>query len=79
MGDKTCLLAQLSAAVARRDRAQAKAQADVHRAILAAVAGGCSLAEIGREMGIDRQTVRWHIGAARKALEPPLDETEDRP
>lgn len=62
---KQQLLSQVSVALAARDRAVMS----LHRAILAAVDGGCSLAEIGAAMGIDRQTVRWHITKARETQE----------
>jgi len=62
---KQTLLARLAGAV----RVKQAATTAVYEALLAAVAGGCSLAEIGERMGIDRQTVRWHLAAARKAQE----------
>lgn len=59
------MLARLAVAIKARDTAQL----NVYAAILASVDGGCSLADIGREMGIDRQTVRWHITKARDTQE----------
>jgi DNA-directed RNA polymerase specialized sigma24 family protein len=58
------LLAQVAATTAALRAAQ-----DAHwRALLAADDDGATLAEMGEAMGINRQTVRWRIRAARKAL-----------
>jgi DNA-directed RNA polymerase specialized sigma24 family protein len=74
MPTKAQLLARLASTVRAKQavtESLAAATTAVHEALLAATDGGCSLAEIGERMGIDRQTVRWHLNAARKAQEKP--------
>jgi len=78
---KTQLLALLAAAASRHAAAQTEAQrtrSSLHRAVLAAVDGGCSLAEIGAVMGIDRQSVRWHITKAHETKEQNGRQMDDR-
>jgi predicted transcriptional regulator len=68
---KDQLLSRLAITVRAKQAVNEAATAAVYEALLAASDGGCSLAEIGERMGIDRQTVRWHLNAARKAQEKP--------